>query len=91
MELNWTYRQRLDKERPARKSKKFMFKRRSNKKFRGRKRGTIYTTINRDIKKTKENNLSFSIKKIKSETDLHNIRVKVRNKKHWKVVAKQVV
>ena len=33
----------------------------------------------------------ISIREIKSETDLHNIGIKARNKKHWKVVVKQVV
>ena len=58
-----------------------MSDKRSNKKFRGRKRATIYTTINFHIKKTKENNPPFSIREIKSENDRHNIIVKPRNKK----------
>ena len=82
---------RLDKETPGRKAMKFMFEEKSNKTFRGRKRATIYTTINRNIKKTKENNPSFSIREIKSEIDLHKIGIKARNKKHWKVTVKQVV
>ena len=68
-----------------------MLEERSNNTFRGRKRATRYTTINRNIKKTKESNPSFSIREIKSEIDLHNIGIKARNKKHWKVVVKQVV
>ena len=52
---------------------KFMSEKSSNKKFRVRKRATIYTTVNRDIKKTKENNPSSSIREIKSEIDLYNI------------------
>ena len=82
---------RLDKETPGRKAMKFMFEEKSNKTFRGRKRATIYTTINRNIKKTKDNNSSFSIREIESEIDLHNIGIKARSKKHWKVVVKQVV
>ena len=70
---------------------KFMFEEKPNKTFRGRKRATIYTTINRDIKKTRENNPSFSIGKMKSEIDLHNIGIKARNENHWKVVVKKVV
>ena len=46
---------RLDKETPARKAAKFIFKERSNKTFRGRNRATIHATINRDIAKTKDN------------------------------------
>ena len=60
---------------------KFMFEERLNKTFRERKRATFFTIINCDIKKTKENNPSFSIGEIKSETDLHNIGLKARNKK----------
>ena len=82
---------RLDKETPGRKAMNFMFEEKSNKTFRGRKRATIYTTINRNIKKTKENNPSFSIREIKSEIDLHKIGIKATNKKHRKVVVKQVV
>ena len=52
---------RLDKEIPARKAMKFIFEEKSNKTFRGRKRATIYTNINRNVKKTKENNPSFNI------------------------------
>ena len=67
-----------------------MFEERLNKTFRERKRATFFTTINCDIKKTKENNPSFSIGEIKSETDLHNIGLKARNKNHWKFIVKQV-
>ena len=90
MELTWTYPQTY-KETPVRKAMTFMFVERSNKTFRGRKRATIYTTINHNIKKTKDNNSSFSIREIESEIDLHNIGIKARSKKHWKVVVKQVV
>ena len=86
MELTWTYPQTY-KETPVRKAITFMFVERSNKTF----RATIYTTINRNIKKTKDNNPSLSIREIESEIDLHNIGIKARNKKHWKVVVKQVV
>ena len=80
----------LNKETPARKTMKFVFEASSNKTFRGRKRATIYTTINCNIKKTKENNPSSRIGEIKSKIDLRNIGIKARNKKHWKVVIKQV-
>ena len=82
---------RLHKKSPARKTMKFMSEKSSNKKFWVRKRATIYTTVNRDIKKTKENNPSSSIREIKSETDLYSIAKQGRNKKHWKVFVKQVV
>ena len=82
---------RLHKKKTARKTMKFMSAKSSNKKFRVRKRATIYTTVNRDIKKTKEKNRSFSIREIKSEIDLCNIAKQGRNKKHWNVFVKQVV
>ena len=68
-----------------------MFEERSKKTFQRRKRATIYTTINCNIKKTKVNNPSFSIEEIKSEINVHNIGMKARNKKNWKVVVKKVV
>ena len=43
---------RMNKDSPARKAMKFYFEKRSNKKFLGRKRTTIVTTINNDIQKT---------------------------------------
>ena len=79
---------RLDKETLARKAMKFMFEERSNKRLQEIRRTK---TINRDIKKTKENNPSFSIGEIKFEIDLNKIGIKARNKNHWKVVVKQVV
>ena len=67
---------RLGKEKPASKAMKFMFEEeRSSKAFRGRKRAIIYPTINRDVKKTKESNPSFSNGEMKSEIDLHNIGI----------------
>ena len=69
---------------------KFMFDERSNKTFPGRKRTTILTTINRDTRKTKENNSSFDIGEIKSEIDVHNIGIKAMDKNRWKDVVKQL-
>ena len=53
------------------------------KKYRGRKRTTIISTINRDIERTKRHYPEFDIKPIKSELDLRNVRVKALNRKHW--------
>ena len=64
---------RLDKNTPARKAMKFYFEDRSNKKFLGRKRTTIITTINRDIQRTKEVHTNFNLKPLKTEVDLHNM------------------
>ena len=46
---------RLEKETTARKAIKFIVEEKSNKTFRGRNRATIHATINRDIKKIKDN------------------------------------
>ena len=82
---------RLDANTPARKSMKFFFEKRSNKKYPGRKRATIYTTIQRDIHKTCQKNPDFVIRKFKTEIDLHNLGVKARNKKHWRRIVREVV
>ena len=69
---------------PARLAMKWYFKIPLNaKKYRGRKRTTIITTINRDIERTKRHFPEFDIKPIKSELDLRNVRVKSLNRKHW--------
>ena len=44
---------------PARRAMKYFFEKRTNKKFSGRKRATIITTINRDISTTKKNTPLF--------------------------------
>ena len=83
---------RLDKNTPARKAMKFFFeKRESSKKFKGRKRASIVTTINNDIAKTKSINPNFAIKKLKTEVDLHNIGSKAGNRKQWKIIVATVV
>ena len=82
---------RMVKDSPARKGMKFYFEKRSNKKFSGRKRATIVTTINRDIKKTKNKYALFDINELKIEINLHNIGVKARNRKKWTSLVKLVV
>ena len=75
---------RMDKETPARKAMKFFFEKRSEKKFRGRKRTTIVTTLNRDIKNTKLKHPQFDLPTLHTELDLHNIRVKATNRALWR-------
>ncbi len=57
---------------PARKAMKFYFEERKEKKFRGRKRCTIVSTINRDIINTKKKYPAFDIPLLSSLLDLHN-------------------
>lgn len=54
------------------------------KKYRGRKRTTIVTTINNGIERTAKINSNFDLKPIKIELDLRNVRVKAMNREHWK-------
>ena len=82
---------RMNKDSPARKGMKFFFENRSNKKFSGRKRATIVTTINRDIKRTKNKHAFLDINELKTQINLHNICVKARNRKKWTSIVKLVV
>ena len=82
---------RLDERTPARKAMKYYFQVPENAvKFRGRKRATIVTTLNRDIERTKEKNKAFYINSLNSELDLRNIRVKALNRNHWQKLVKMV-
>ena len=75
---------RMHKDTPARRAMKFYFEERPEKKFRGRKRTTIVTTLNRDIANTRKLCPMFDLPLLRSELDLHNIRVKAKDKKNWK-------
>ena len=75
---------RMKENTPARLAMKWYFQKPEGvKKFRGRKRTTIVTTINEDIKRTAKINPNFDLKPINSELDLRNVRVKATNRKHW--------
>ena len=74
----------MHKDTPARRAMKFFFEKENIKKFRGRKRSTIVTTINNDIKRTKKKYPNFDLNEINSELNLHNVRVKATNKKLWR-------
>ena len=75
---------RMEKETPARKAMKYFFERTDAKKFRGRKRTTIVTTLNRDIQNTKLKYPQFDLHTLHTELDLHNIRVKATNRVLWR-------
>ena len=75
---------RMNEDTPARKAMKYYFKvPEFNKKFKGRKRATIVTTINRDIERTRQKYENFDIKGLRTELALRNMRVKAMNRKHW--------
>ena len=82
---------RMHEKTPARKAMRYYFQVPNGKtKFRGRKRTTIVTTLNRDIARTKQHNPGFRLPHLKTELDLHNIRVKAKNRKHWQKIVKMV-
>ena len=73
---------RMEENTPARKAMKYYFQVPAAKKYRGRQRATIVTTLNRDIERTKEQCEGFGIQSLKSELDLQNIRVTALNRNH---------
>ena len=75
---------RMDKDTPARRAMKFYFEERTEKKYRGRKRTTIVSTLNRDRAITKKKYPTFDLPLLQSELDLHNMRVKAKDKRNWK-------
>ena len=82
---------RLKQNTPARKAMRWFFQAPEGvRKFRGRKRATIVTTLNRDIKRTKERNPNFNLPCLDSELALRNIRVKALNRKGWQGLVKMV-
>ena len=82
---------RLPPDCPARKPVKYYFEERSNKKFNGRKRTTIVTTLNDDIKRAREKYPNLILIPLISEISLQNIRTKAKNRKFWSKIVSQVV
>ena len=82
---------RSNEQTPARKAMRYYFQTPVDReKFRGRKRATLVTTLNRDITKTQQQNEQFRIPQLKTELDLRNIRVKSTNRRHWQKIVKMV-
>ena len=75
---------RMHKDTPARKAMKFFFQEENNGKYKGRKRSSIHSTINRDIMNTKKIHPQFDLQPLRTEIDLHNIRVKATNRALWR-------
>ena len=57
----------------------------------GRKRATIVTTINKDIKQANEKYTNFPVKLLISQVSLQNIKTKAKNRKLWTEIVKNVV
>ena len=69
---------------------RYYFEERTNKKFVEKRRTTIVTTINEDIRSTKEKHTDFSTTPLISLASLQNIHTKVKNRKLWQKVVCQV-
>ena len=82
---------RLPSDCPARKAMRYFFEKRSEKLFKGRKRTTIYTTINEDIRRTKQAFPSFPITTLMSHVSLQNLYTKTKNRRLWKQIVGMVV
>ena len=83
---------RMNERTTARLSMKYYFQVPTNtRKFRGRKRATIVTTLNRDIKRTRTKYNNFDIKPLLTEVDLRNTKVKAINRNHWKKKIQMVI
>ena len=82
---------RLPAECPARRAMRYFFEERSNRKFPGRKRTTIVTTLNKDIQLAKSKHSSFPVTPLISQVSLQNLHTKAKNRKPWSNIVKQVV
>ena len=72
---------RLPADCPARKARKYYFEESTNKIFRGRRRTTIVSTLNEDIKRTKEDDITFSVTPLVSQVSLQNLYMKAKDRK----------
>ena len=81
---------RMGENTPARKAMNYFFQVPQASKFKGRKRATIVSTLNRDIERTRVQNAEFVVPLLKSELDLQNIRAKALDRNHWQKIVKMV-
>ena len=81
---------RLPADCPARKVIKYYYEGKTNKIFRGR-RTTIVSTLNEDIKPTKEHDIAFPVTHLVSQVSLQNLYTKAKNRKLWSKIVQQVV
>ena len=77
---------RLSDETPAVKAMKFYFEG-SEKRFRGRPRETLVTTLNKDITRARSMERSFPIPTIKSKKDFEQIRLKAQDRTAWRKIS----
>ena len=82
---------RMNDNTPAQKAMKYFFKvPKGHQKFKGRKRATIVTTLNRDIENTTKHNNNFKLPSLKTELDLQNFTKIASNRKEWRKIVKMV-
>ena len=75
----------------ARKAMRYYIEERTNKVFRERRRTSIVTTLNEDMKRTRENDTSFPVTPLISQVSLQNLKTKAKDRKLWSKIVKQVV
>ena len=77
----------------ARKMMRHYLEERTNKIFRWRRRRktTIVSTLNEDIKETKEDDITFPVTHLVLQVSLQNLFTKAKNGKLWSKMVQQVV
>ena len=80
---------RLSDETPETKAMKFYFVR-SEKRFRGRPRENIVTTLNKDITRVRSMKSSFPIATIKNKEDFEQIRLTAQDRLAWRNISEIV-
>ena len=76
---------------PAKKAMRYYFEERTNKIFQGRRKTTIVSTLNKDIKRTKGDDITFPVTPLVSQVSLQNLYTKAKNRKLWSKIVQQVV
>ena len=82
---------RLPADCSARRTMRYYFQERTNKIFRARRRTTIISTLNEDIKRTKGDDITFPVTSLISQVSLQNLYTKAKNRKLWSKIVQQVV
>ena len=70
---------------------RYYFEERTKKIFRWRRRTTIVSTLNEDIKQTKEDDITFPVTPLVSQVSLQNLYTKAKNRNLWSKIIQQVV
>ena len=75
---------------PAKKAIRYYFEERTNKIFQGRRKTTLVSTLNKDIKRTKGDDITFPVTPLVSQVSLQNLYTKAKNRKLWSKIVQQV-